>query len=694
MLNNDFDRFLSGFYTTFCDTQMALYNKESFEDFVDVFKMDADYQSLMKRFPQYEAVAETIFSDSTFFKHPMIEEMAFYDPTFDEDPFFWENAREKENPWKMFMLGKLSEKNMPPYQDIFRKTFFNCADKENTLTPEFFFGFEKLMQKTPTEQKNDMVTKFFNYVTCVSKTPTARKKMIETVGELIKICPEYKNKFADFLKKEVKDYWTRRDNFWEIMQTLKENNFFKNDKGQVPEEFKFAYELRFLNKEELSFVSSHRASPWTKKNIGNYQKTVHQLIEKVIQEENLIVQQLTYARQINPEGYQIMISNVPFSGNGESRRKLDALVEQGEQIFDKRAFRKNPLECQTYQENKDWLVPSAFYATDVFGDGLSGYLQKTHGIISAHDALHFLSMKPDMSLDKNKSLGRFLQKNILYNSDGTVRARPGSELMSICHRWDKLSPEEEKLPYKEVLAKTESLQYLNARFPEFAKEAARWSVREEEYKEFENVYESGLDVPTPFSTKKEFKSGNWTARFLPRKDPRVGFFGFYTDCCQHFTGMGKTCAVSSVKDPDSQLFVLERDGEIFGGSWVWQNTISENGKKYKAVCFDNIEALGELKFKKELMDLYHQAGAYLTEEENVRKVTIGKGMQDANLQELDDVEAIPLPAFYGQNYTDARRQVLLCENKNTKPVEKIMPLVVAHHQKPLLAQTREQIRQE
>ncbi|MBO7332962.1 MAG: hypothetical protein J6U64_04790 [Alphaproteobacteria bacterium] len=693
MSNNDFDRFLTGFYNIFCDMQIPLHNKENFEEFIEFFKRNENYQNLEARFPQYKDISETILADSRFFKDPMIDEMAFYDPAFDEDPFFWENVWEKENPWKMFMLGKLSEKDMPQYQDVFRKTFLNCADEEHTLTPEFFFGFEKLMQKTPTEQKNDMVTKFFNYVTCVSKTPTARKKMIETVGELIKICPEYKNKFADFLKKEVKDYWTRRDNFLEIMQILKENNFFKNDKGQVPEEFKFAYELRFLNKEELSFISSNRASPWTKKNIGTYQKTVHQLLQKLIQEENQIVQQLTYARQVNPEGYQILISNVPYSRNGTSHRKLDALLEQGEQIFDKRAFRKNPQECSIYQENKAWLVPCAFYATDVFGDGLSGYLQKTHGIISAHDALHFLAMKPDMSIEKNRSLGQFLQKNILYTGDGTVRARPGSELMSICHRWDKLSKEEENMSYKDVLAKTESLQYLNARFPEFAKEAARWSVREEEYKEFENVYGAGLGVPTPFNPKKEFKSGNWTARFLPRKDPRVGFFGFYTDCCQHFSGIGKTCAVSSVKDADSQLFVIERDGEIFGGSWVWQNTVAVGGKKYKAVCFDNIEALGELKFKKELMDLYHQAGAYLTQEENVRKVTIGKGMVDVDLRGLESTEAIPLPAFYGQNYTDARRQVLLCENENAKPVEKVMPLVVAHHQKPLLAQTREQIRQ-
>lgn len=679
MKQGDFERFLSGFYGIFSGMQMVLHNKDTFEEFATVFKKDEDYKALTNRFPQYADIAETILADETFFKHPMIEEMAFYDPTFEEDPFFWENVREKEGVWKMFMLGKLSEKELPHHQETFRKTFFDCADKENTLSAEFFFGFENLIKKAPTEQQADMISKMFYYLDHVSKTPIGRKKMIETVGELIKTCPEYKDTFADFLKKEAHDHWTRRDNLWDIMSVIRENDFFKDEKGEVPEEFKSLYGLRFLNKEEFAFVSSHKASPWTKKNIGTYQKTLHQLLQKLIQEENRIVQQLTYARQVNPEGYQIVISNIPFSGNGESRRKLDALVEQGEQFFDKRAFRKNPLECQTYQENKGWLVPCAFYAADVFGDGLSGYLQKTHGIISAHDALHFLAMKPDMSIEKNRSLGQFLQKNILYNSDGTVRARPGSELMSVCHRWDKLSKEEENMPYKDVLAQTESLQYLNARFPDFAKEAARWSVREEEYREFEDIYEAGLSMPVPFNTKKTFKSGNWTARFLPRKDPRVGFFGFYTDCCQHFTGIGKTCAVSSVKDADSQLFVVERDGKIFAGSWVWQNTITENGKKYKAVCFDNIEALGELEFKEELLDLYRQAGAYLTQEENAYKVTIGKGMADANLEGMEDTEAIPLPAFYGPNYTDSKKQVLLCQNENAKPIEKVMPLVVAHH---------------
>lgn len=675
MFNDDFNNFLSDFYTIFCNTQTALYNLDSFEEYTNLFKNKAGYKELITNYPQYKDIAEIILSDSSFFKHKIIDEMALYEPLFDEDPFFWENAFQKEGAWTIFVLGKLIEKDLPYHQELFKQTFLEKIDNETTFSSEFFFGFEKLIEHVDPQQKKEIISKMLDYSSKVS-TGNGRKEMVETIRNLIKIYPEYKNDFANFLKKEVQNRNIHRNNSWDIMTVLKENNFFKNENGIVSEEFKPIYGLRFLNKEEFSFLFSNQASPWTRKNIGTYQKTVHQLIEKLIEEE-----QKKRSKEI--ENFQQLISHSSKNQEVPHGQNINSFFSFDEKKFDKQAFRKNPLGCQIYQENKNWLVPCAFYATDVFGDGLSGYLQKTSEHMSIHDALYFLALKPNMSIEKNRSLGSFLQKNIFYNSDSSLQLRPKSELTTICHRWDRLSTEEEKVSYKDVLAKTESLRYLNVCFPAFAKEAAHWGVSENKYKTLENIYKSGLKVPTPFNTKKEFKSGNWTARFLPREDPRVGFFGFYTNCCQSYEGVGESCAISSVRDTDSQLFVIERNGEIFGGSWTWQNTISQNGHKYKAVCFDSIEALGELKFKPELMDLYRQAGNYLLQEENVQKVTIG-GIQDTTLKGLENVEAIPLPDFYGQQYTDAKRQVLLCQKEKQTP--KTMPVVISHHQKRTLEQ--------
>jgi hypothetical protein len=173
-------------------------------------------------------------------------------------------------------------------------------------------------------------------------------------------------------------------------------------------------------------------------------------------------------------------------------------------------------------------------------------------------------------------------------------------------------------------------------------------------------------VPEPFDSTKEFKFGEYVGRFLPREDPRVGFFGQHTNCCQHYGGVGNACAISSIKDPYSQLFVIEKDGKIVAGSWVWENKEGE----YREVCFDNIEAIGEFDKHPMVNQIYGQVGRYLTEEANCRRVTVGKGYQDADVSKYKDTEAIALPRHYDNGYSDARSQVLLAENKDAKPLDK------------------------
>ena len=330
-------------------------------------------------------------------------------------------------------------------------------------------------------------------------------------------------------------------------------------------------------------------------------------------------------------------------------------------------YRKDADNNQTYQSNKDWLIPASFNAAEIFGCYFPSYIKSTEKHLSTHDAVYWLP--ENLPENKRESFRSFVQRNLLYDDiNGKKQVRPLSEMEIISKNWQYLKPEDEKLKYKDILAICQSRKYVDQENEQFATEAAKWGISESEYKNWEGVYQAGLNVPEPFDSSKEFKFGKYTGKFLPRDDVRTGFFGGYTDCCQHFGGVGSTCAISTVKDPYSQLFVIENDkGRIIAGSWVWENTEG----KYRDVCFDNIEAIGEYAQNPLVTKIYDMAGRYLTEEANCRKVTIGLGYQDADVSKYKETEAILLPKQYNNKYSDAKgTQVLLAENPKARPLDK------------------------
>ena len=330
-------------------------------------------------------------------------------------------------------------------------------------------------------------------------------------------------------------------------------------------------------------------------------------------------------------------------------------------------WRKNAEDEPLYSDNKDWLIEASFKAAKVFGCYFPSYLKRTEKYLSVHDAVYWLPK--NLGASKKESFMSFVQKNLIYaDMDGQKRARPLAEMEVIAKNWKYLKSEDEKLKYKDVLALCQSRKYDDQEYDKFAVEAARWGVAEEQYKEFESIYKAGLKVPEPFDSSREFKFGKYKGRFLPRNDVRTGFFGGYTDCCQHFDGVGRSCAVSTVKDPYSQLFVIEnQEGRIIAGSWVWENTEG----KYREACFDNIEAIGEYAQNPVINKIYEMAGQYLTQETNCRRVTIGLGYQDADVSKYKKTKAVPLPEQYHDGYSDAKgTQVLLAENRNAKPLDK------------------------
>ena len=334
---------------------------------------------------------------------------------------------------------------------------------------------------------------------------------------------------------------------------------------------------------------------------------------------------------------------------------------------DIKQYRKDAKNNTTYQSNKDWLIPASINAANIFGCYFPSYIKSTEKHLSTHDAVFWLPK--NLPENKRESFRSFIQRNLLYDDiNGKKQVRPLSEIALISRNWEHLKPEEEKQKYKDILAICQSRKYADQEYDAFAIEAAKWGVNEGQYKDWEDVYQAGLNVPEPFDSSKEFKFGKYTGKFLPREDVRTGFFGGYTDCCQHFDGVGGSCAISTIKDPYSQLFVIENDkGRIVAGSWVWENTEG----KYRDVCFDNIEAIGEYAHNQLINKIYDMAGRYLTEEANCHKVTIGLGWQDADISQYKETEPIPLPKQYDNKYSDAKKtQVLLSENPKAKPLDK------------------------
>ena len=329
-------------------------------------------------------------------------------------------------------------------------------------------------------------------------------------------------------------------------------------------------------------------------------------------------------------------------------------------------FRENQ-DYQPYQDNADWLIPASLKAAEIFGCYFPSYIKQTQGYLNTHDSVYWLPK--DMGKEKNQSFVSFVQNNLIYQADGEKKCRNLAEMEIIAKNWQYLTPEEEKLKYKDILAICRSRKYRNQEYANFATEAAKWGVDESRYKDFEDIYAAGLNVPEPFDSSKRFEFGDYCGRFLPRDDVRTGFFGGHTNCCQHFNGVGKACAISTVKDPYSQLFVIEskETGKIVAGSWVWENTEGT----HRDVCFDNIEAIGDYARHPILNHIYNMVGKYLTEEENCRYVTIGMGYQDAETSKYKPVKPIPLPTQYDNQYSDAKgTQVLLAENPNAEPLDK------------------------
>lgn len=137
-----------------------------------------------------------------------------------------------------------------------------------------------------------------------------------------------------------------------------------------------------------------------------------------------------------------------------------------------------------------------------------------------------------------------------------------------------------------------------------------------------------------------------TLESLPRGDPRGPWLGVATDCCQHPSGAGASCAQHGSIDPKGGFWVVRDAGKIVAQSWIW--------RRGDAVAADNIEALGRPSW---LLPIYQRAARALLGRMGIRAVLVGEGASDCDLSALHEATH-PAMAPYGC-YSDAGRQRLL-----------------------------------
>ena len=194
-----------------------------------------------------------------------------------------------------------------------------------------------------------------------------------------------------------------------------------------------------------------------------------------------------------------------------------------------------------------------------------------------------------------------------------------------------------------ALAYLETLRYDNVMDIDFAIEAAKHGISQNNFEKYQDRWMSRNKSAT-WIPKVSVSSGDFKFYRLDRDDARGPFLGHYTGCCQHPDGAGASCAMHGTLDPMGSFVVLEHRGEVKFQSWVWRSGDD--------LVFDNIE--GAIK-----ADLYEEAKQVYLEGINafkgrlmINRCFVGVNGSDIKLDGRDGL-SLPCPRKAPTRYSDA-----------------------------------------
>ena len=316
-------------------------------------------------------------------------------------------------------------------------------------------------------------------------------------------------------------------------------------------------------------------------------------------------------------------------------------------------YRKKYGMDELYIDNVNWLVEASFKSADVFGKDFTKYIEKVSTNSKIYDAVSWLP--ESLGKEKNASLSSFITDNIKYtDKEGSTHVRPISQIKLIGENWSYLNLDHKEYEYQNILEMCEKRNYQNQEYDEFAKEAAKWGISKDQYKSYENLYKAELKVPEVFDSDKTFAFGPYQGKFLSRNDVRIGFIEKYMDSVKDYESNETRFITSLIKDPNSQLFVVENDkGQVVSASLARHDTKGQ----YQEVIFDNVEISNNQLTNPMVYKVYDMASKYLCDEKNYSKATMKSEKQMYS------------PLINSENINVEKTQVLLRQNDKAVPLK-------------------------
>lgn len=299
--------------------------------------------------------------------------------------------------------------------------------------------------------------------------------------------------------------------------------------------------------------------------------------------------------------------------------------------FDKKsfsAFMAGMKETPIHNEGEHGLIALAKLCI-WFGKGWEDLFNST-GVSNIHDFGINIPIAADFDRDQQIFVRRYIHRfNDAYKVVGawTVLIAGGINPLA-------------KEGMLAALVYLETLRYDNVMDMDFAIEAAKHGVSQENFEKYQDRWMS-RDKSVTWLPKVSMSSGDFKFYRLDRDDVRGPFLGHYTGCCQHPDGAGASCAMHGALDPMGSFVVLEYRGDIKFQSWVWRSGDD--------IVFDNIE--GAIKD-----DLYEEARQIYLEGINAFKgrLMIGKCYVGVNNSDIRlDGKTIECPCRAPGRYTDA-----------------------------------------
>ncbi len=251
-----------------------------------------------------------------------------------------------------------------------------------------------------------------------------------------------------------------------------------------------------------------------------------------------------------------------------------------------------------------------------------------------------------------------MRKDKLTESDFTLMNFINGVLMQLENRRDK-----------ETLMKTiEDIQ------PDMWKSFYRYGVRDPQqisrlFDLFEKNKKNEHDLPV-----FKGKVGSYSYEFISKDDPRGLVLGYATDCCQVIGGQGQACLESGYRNKKSGFFVVEKNGNIYAQSWIWE----KETKKGKSLCFDSVEVLGKnLDKSKDILGCYQEASERLVSEHKYNFVyagadgnTMPKGLEKAGtFVDVGKMGELDLFSPFG-HYSDVGNGIIILSEQENKKEKK------------------------